>query len=174
MNDRIDELIALAALGELTAHEAAELDAAVAADPARRRRTGRRADGAARCSRRPVRATARAQGVGAGGDLEPATRCGVDDGPSVASGRRRKLTGSPHRSGRSGHASTCHSEHGHADRCTVERGAGSLVLAAAAVLAIVVGGVMHRLERLAADEDPIAAVVDADDAGGSVGDGFDR
>ena len=34
MNDRLDELIALAALGELTAEETAELDALLAADPA--------------------------------------------------------------------------------------------------------------------------------------------
>ena len=34
MNSRIDDLIALAALGELSEQESAELDAAVAADPA--------------------------------------------------------------------------------------------------------------------------------------------
>ena len=34
MNGRIDDLIALAALGELNEQESAELDAAVAADPA--------------------------------------------------------------------------------------------------------------------------------------------
>ncbi len=69
MNDRLDELIALAALGELTADETAELDALRGV----RSRGGRRTR---RCARRRshaavvrhARATSRAPGVGVGVD----------------------------------------------------------------------------------------------------------
>ena len=84
MNSRIDELIALAALGELTTDESAELDAAVAADPAIARELAEALDERGAVAVVAGRTTSCAQGIGAGSDCEPAAERGV---------RRRNLVG---------------------------------------------------------------------------------
>ncbi|MET0911585.1 MAG: anti-sigma factor, partial [Ilumatobacteraceae bacterium] len=159
MNPRIDDLIALAALGELTADEAAELDAAAEADPTVARELADALDCAAALQtstadepppalRGSVLAAiaglpqiADDDGPPAIGDsprlrnLEPAFEAGNGTGvpeglPNVAARRRRFAP----------------------------------VLAAAAVLALVVGGALIATNSTSSDDDPIAAVVEADDA----------
>jgi anti-sigma-K factor RskA len=136
MNSRTDELIALAALGELTAEDAVELDAAVAADP------GLAADladaltsaamlQAGAVEQPPDRLRASVLGAIAGVDQEPAAQSVVTSVVRSLPGPRRRRF--------------------------------APLFAAAAVLALLAGGVIIATGG-GDDDDPIAAVIDADDA----------
>jgi anti-sigma-K factor RskA len=146
MNERIDELIALAALGELTPAEAAELDAAVAADP---RLAAELADAltsaamlqASAVEEPPARLRASVLDAIAGLPQDGAAPSpAVDDDRATDDG-----TSSVRR----------------IDAPRKRRWFAPLA-AAAAVLALVAGGVIISTNDEA--DDPIAAVVDAPDA----------
>lgn len=148
MNPRIDELIALAALGELTEADSIELDAAVSADPALAVELAEALTSAAAVQTSaavepPARLRASVLGAISGVTQEgpeptsPALRSvpgGADDGTvsvkPVGSQRRRRF---------------------------------APLLAAAAVLMLVAGGVLVATNDRD-DDDSIAAVIEADDA----------
>jgi anti-sigma-K factor RskA len=140
MNTRIDDLIALAALGELTEDESAELDAAVHADPAVADELADALASAAELQASwaeppPSSLKASVLDAIAGTDQELTGAAPTDDRTSLVTQlepARRRRRFAP-------------------------------LLAAAAVLVVVVGGAIVVTNRDGA-EDPIAAVVDADDA----------
>lgn len=158
MNPRIDDLIALAALGELTADEGAELDAAIVADPSLASELADALDSAAALQTSPVetpppalRASVLAaiagiaQTVPDDGAPAPDAAPQRDDDPAIET----RITP------------------GSADEVptlAARRRRFAPLLAAAAVLALVVGGAFIVTNSNSGDDDPIAAVVEADDA----------
>jgi anti-sigma factor RsiW len=155
MNDRLDELIALAALGELTAEETTELDARLVADPAAAGELAEALDVAATLQsfdavepppdlrakvlasiasmeQLPVEADA-----GAGGTPSPPSSTAAPD-PVLP--RPVDL-----------------------DEARRRRRVVSAVAAAAAVVLIVIGGIVVANRNDDASDDPIAAVLEADD-----------
>jgi len=151
MNERLDELIALAALGELSADETAELDALVAADPAAADELADALDVAA--------ALQSSETV----DPPPALRASVL--ASIASieqlpapndavaGRSAGVRPSP---------STVPSDPVPLDKARRRRRLAPVLAAAAAVVLIAIGGVFV-VTRDDASDDPIAAVLEAED-----------
>jgi anti-sigma-K factor RskA len=145
VNDRIDDLIALAALGELNAQEEAELEAEIAADPSLADELAAALTGAAALQSFPVE--------------EPP--------PSLKASVLAAITGIPQEPpvdvAATSSTATSSTETSSTARVPGRRSRLAPLLAAAAVLAIVVGGVL-----VASDDDPpqdpIAAVVEADDA----------
>ena len=134
MNARTDELIALAALGELTAAESVELDAAVAADPGLAAELGEALTSAAMLQagdveQPPARLRASVLGAISGVEQESSAPSIVTPLPGARQARRRFAP----------------------------------LIAAAAVLVLVAGGVIVATGG-GDDEDPIAEVIEADDA----------
>jgi anti-sigma-K factor RskA len=159
VNDRIDDLIALAALGELNAQESAELDAAVASDPRLAEELTTALAGAAALQSWPIesppptlKASVMAAIAGvpqeqvapAAPGTHDTVELPVEPAPRRADDRDRSVV-----------------EHIEPTGRRTRRWAP--LLAAAAVLAVVFGGVMIASDDSAQD-DPIAAVVEADDA----------
>ncbi len=156
MNDRLDELIALATLGELTADETTELDALVAADPAAAAELAEALDVAAALQasemREPpsaLRASVLAsiasveqlpadEPVGVGG--RPSVPSGVAATPPAGSFRPTSLADVRRR-----------------------RRFAPLLAAAAALVLIAIGGIVVTTRNNDSPDDPIAAVLDATD-----------
>lgn len=150
MNERIDDLIALAALGELSDTDAAELDAAVAVDPELATELAEALTSAAMLQSSsfeepPPRLRASVLDATAGMAQDGAVR---DPGPRAAAG---DPAGS-----HDGRSRVRHIE-------SSRRRRFAPLLAAAAVLALVAGGVIISTSD-DAGVDPIAAVIDAPDA----------
>jgi anti-sigma-K factor RskA len=146
MNPRTDELIALAALGELTPDETAELDAAVAADPGLAAELAEALTSAAMLQAGPVEqppARLRASVLGAIAGVEQDSTV-----PSVVT----PLPGAAD----DGTSWVTHTK-------PPRRRRFAPLLAAAAVLVLVAGGVIIATGDRGGD-DPIAAVIEADDA----------
>ncbi len=151
MNERLDELIALAALGELDAAETTELDALLAADPTAAGELADALDVAATLqSSDPVEPppglrSAVLASIASIEQLPP-----KDDVATVAA-----ATPSPVPSAGSLDAVPI-------DRARRHRRVVSMLAAAAAVVLIAIGGIVVATRNDAGD-DPIAAVLDADD-----------
>jgi anti-sigma-K factor RskA len=148
MNDRIDDLIALAALGELTDQETVELDAAVAADPHLAAELNDALASAAALQSSPAEhpppelKTSVMQAITGVAQTSDATSAPPEPGlPAPTPLEPTPLAPDRRRAGRR----------------------WVPLLAAAAALLVVVGGVIVATSQDPAD-DPIAAVVEADDA----------
>jgi anti-sigma-K factor RskA len=148
MNTRIDDLIALAALGELSEQESTELDAAARADPVVAEELAQALASAAAIQASPIE------------HPPPALRSSVldaiaglaQDPPAATDAAEPDATPAEP------------VEHGDTARRDPGRGRRfAPLLAAAAVLLVVVGGALVVTDR-DGGEDPIAAVVEADDA----------
>ena len=157
MNERLDELIALAALGELSADETAELDALVAADPAVADELADALDVAATVQSsdtlEPPPAL-RASVLASIASIEqlPAPNDDVASRSAVA-GRSAGVRPSP---------PTAPSAPVPLDKARRRRRLAPVLAAAAAVVLIAIGGIFV-VTRDDASDDPIAAVLEAED-----------
>lgn len=160
MNPRLDDLIALAALGELTATEAAELDEAVATDPNLARELAEALDSAAALQSSPVESPPPALRASVLAAIAGIPQSVADDGaPATSDSTPRVRPIQP----------AIESEIIPMSADAVPASAGrrrrfAPLLAAAAVLALVVGGALIATNSTSSNDDPIAAVVEADDA----------
>jgi len=151
MNDRLDELIALAALGELSAEETAELDALLAADPAA-------ADALADAL--DVAATLQSSEP-----LEPPPGLRASVLASIASIEQlpARDDAAPDRSAAAPASPTVPADPVSLGEARRRRLPVAWLAAAAAVVLIAAGGVVVATRNDDASDDPIAAVLDADD-----------
>ena len=166
MNDRLDELIALAALGELTADETAELDALLAADPSAADELADALDVAATLQSSDtlepppelrasvLAAIASIEQLPAPNDAVPGGSTGMTPPPPFAPPSPVRLDPVP--------IDPVPIDPVPIDGARRRRRRSAVLAAAAAVVLIAIGGLFVATRNDGSD-DPIAAVLDADD-----------